>query len=74
MTGATPSHSVTVALSYAVALCILSVYGVEVCPFIEGLDYIGVLPVLCGGFTVAFGLRTWLSRAGGLTPLAQPEG
>jgi len=57
------------ALSYGVALLVLTIYGVEVCPFIEGIGYLGVLPILCGGFTIAFGVRSWLSRTERLTPM-----
>jgi len=54
-----PKHSTGVLLSYAVAAAVLSIYGVEVCPFIEGLGYGRVLPVFIGGFAMAFAAR-WL--------------
>jgi adenylate cyclase len=62
-------HASAVALSYGLALFVLTVYGVEVCPFIEGLGYTGLFPVLCGGFAIGFAVRSWLSTIGVMTPL-----
>ena len=50
--------SLTVVAGYALSVAVLSLYGVEVCPYIEGLGYLGVFPILVGTFALAFIGRT----------------
>lgn len=51
------STSAQVATAHLSAALILGIYGVEVCPFIDGLGYLGVLPVMLGAAACALGLR-----------------
>lgn len=60
------AHTHNAAISYVFATAVLSLYGVEVCPFIEELGYGGIVPV----FALAFGVRSALVRRLGSAPQA----
>ncbi|MEC9071696.1 MAG: hypothetical protein VX938_04915, partial [Myxococcota bacterium] len=44
------------------AALLLAAYGVEVCPYIEGIGHVGVLPAMAIGFVSAFCLRIVVYR------------
>ena len=56
-------QTLSVAAAYAASVLVLSIYGVEVCPFVEGLGYIGVASSFFVSFGVAFVLRTAVRNA-----------
>jgi len=62
-------HAHIVALSYGFALFVLGIYGVEVCPYIEGVGYVGILPVFAGSFGIAFVFRNLALRKASVLPL-----
>jgi len=62
-------QTLSVALTYAAAVLVLSFYGVEVCPYLEGLGYIGTAPSLVISFTAAFIIRTFVRNALPASPM-----
>ena len=51
------SHQAKIGSLYAFAAILLSVYGTEVCPYVEGLGLVGVSPVFALSFLVAAAIR-----------------
>ncbi len=47
------------AIAYALATVVLTLYGVEVCPYIEDLGHRAIAPIFVGGF-VALGVEVIL--------------
>ncbi len=59
-----------VAVYYLVAACVLSVYGVRVCPFIAGLESLAVLMSFALAFAAAFVLKLLFEHR--LMPAGEP--
>ena len=56
------AHALPAAISYVFAILVLTVYGVEVCSYIDGLGYTGSLPVFVVSFAAIFVARGALGR------------
>ncbi|MBT7085484.1 MAG: hypothetical protein HN931_04865 [Desulfobacterales bacterium] len=52
-----PNEKLKVLVSFAIATTILSIYGGQVCPFLEQLSLINISMIFAGAFTIGFFLR-----------------
>jgi len=59
-----------IAIYYAIAVAVLSFYGVRVCPFIAGLDPLNVVMTFALGFAAAFVLKLLFEQR--LMPAGEP--